>query len=187
MRRLMQASGAEVIHLGHNRSVGEIVHCAIQEDVQGIAITSYQGGHVEYFKYMIDLLRKADARIEVFGGGGGTILASEIEELHAYGVARIYSPDDGRAMGLQGMINDLMSRCDFEKRGADFEPLLARISQREPATIAALITIAENFPEAGDRLRAALAALPPGERRTPVLGITGTGGAGKSSLVDELV
>ena len=187
MRRLMQASGAEVVHLGHNRSVAEIVNCAIQEDVQGIAITSYQGGHVEYFKYMIDLLRAAGARIEVFGGGGGTILASEMAELHAYGVARIYSPDDGRAMGLQGMINDLLERCDFQKRGPDFAPLLARITERQPATIAALITIAENFPEAGDQLRAALAALPAPARRTPVLGITGTGGAGKSSLVDELV
>src|SRR6187402_2132505 len=103
MRRIMQSAGAEVIHLGHNRSVAEIVNCAIQEDVQGIAITSYQGGHVEYFKYMIDLLRRANANIKVFGGGGGTILPSEIQELHDYGVARIYSPDDGRAMGLQGM------------------------------------------------------------------------------------
>ncbi|WP_394841764.1 methylmalonyl-CoA mutase family protein [Pendulispora brunnea] len=187
MRRLMQASGAEVIHLGHNRSVAEIVHTAIQEDVQGIAITSYQGGHVEYFKYMIDLLRQAGAKIEVFGGGGGTILPTEIEELHAYGVSRIYSPDDGRAMGLQGMINDLLQRCDFAKRSPEFEPLLARLQQREPATIAALITIAENFPEAGDRLRAALATVPKPDKKIPVLGITGTGGAGKSSLVDELV
>ena len=101
MRRIMQASGAEVIHLGHNRSVAEIVNCAIQEDVQGIAITSYQGGHVEYFKYMIDLLRERGAQIKVFGGGGGTILPDEIAELQAYGVARIYSPDDGRTMGLQ--------------------------------------------------------------------------------------
>ncbi len=188
MRRLMQSSGAEVIHLGHNRSVGEIVRCAIQEDVQGIAITSYQGGHVEYFKYMIDLLREANARVEVFGGGGGTILPAEIEELHAYGVARIYSPDDGRAMGLQGMISDLLARCDFEKRTADFGPLLAKLPERDPATIAGLITIAENFPEAGDRLRAELAALPAPEKgRPPVLGITGTGGSGKSSVVDELV
>ena len=187
MRRLMQSSGAEVIHLGHNRSVSEIVNCAIQEDVQGIAITSYQGGHVEYFKYMIDLLRKAGARTEVFGGGGGTILPSEIEELHAYGVARIYSPDDGRSMGLVGMISDLMKRCDFEKRAPEIDQHLARLAQREPATIASLITIAENFPEAGDRLRKALAALPPPARKVPVLGITGTGGAGKSSLVDELV
>ncbi len=186
MRRIMQSSGAEVIHLGHNRSVSEIVHCAIQEDVQGIAITSYQGGHVEYFKYMIDLLREAGANIKVFGGGGGTILPSEIAELHAYGVTRIYSPDDGRAMGLQGMINDLLEACDFEKRSPEFAPLLSRIAKREPATIGALITIAENFPEAGDGLRAALASLP-SSRRVPVLGITGTGGAGKSSLVDELV
>ena len=151
MRRLMQASGAEVIHLGHNRSVAEIVNCAIQEDAQGIAITSYQGGHVEYFKYMIDLLRKAGASIKVFGGGGGTILPSEIEELHKYGVTRLYSPDDGRALGLQGMINDLLRHCDFEKQPLSspdgFEPLLARLPSRDPRAIAALITIAENSPE----------------------------------------
>jgi isobutyryl-CoA mutase len=187
MRRLLQASGAEVIHLGHNRSVGEIVRCAIQEDAQGIAITSYQGGHVEYFKYMIDLLREAGARVEVFGGGGGTILPAEIEELQAYGVARIYSPDDGRAMGLQGMIDDLLARCDFEKRCPDFSPLLAKLPERDPATIAGLITIAENFPDADDRLRGALPAPPAGGHRPPVLGITGTGGSGKSSIVDELV
>jgi methylmalonyl-CoA mutase len=187
MRRIMQASGAEVIHLGHNRSVAEIVHCAIQEDVQGIAITSYQGGHVEYFKYMIDLLREAGANIKVFGGGGGTILPSEIEELQAYGVSRIYSPDDGRAMGLQGMISDLLAQCDFEKRGADFAPLLPSLAKRDSSTIAALITIAENFPHAGDGLREALTTLTRGARRVPVLGVTGTGGAGKSSLVDELV
>jgi isobutyryl-CoA mutase len=187
MRRLMQASGAEVIHLGHNRSVAEIVNCAIQEDVQGVAITSYQGGHVEYFKYMIDLIREAGARVQVFGGGGGTILPAEIEELHAYGVSRLYSPDDGRAMGLVGMINDLLTRCDFEKRGPEFEPFLARLGARDHAAVAALITIAENFPDAGDRLRAALKARPAPARRPPVLGITGTGGAGKSSLVDELV
>src|SRR6202020_76847 len=116
MRRIIQSTGSEVIHLGHNRSVDEVVTAAIQEDVQGIAITSYQGGHVEYFKYMIDLLREARANIKVFGGGGGTILPSEIEELQAYGVTRIYSPDDGRAMGLQGMIDDVIRACDFEKR-----------------------------------------------------------------------
>ena len=186
MRRIMQASGAEVIHLGHNRSVAEIVRCAIQEDVQGIAITSYQGGHVEYFKYMIDLLREAGASIKVFGGGGGTILPSEIAELHAYGVTRIYSPDDGRAMGLQGMINDLLAACDFEKHSPAFEPFLADLGSRSPATIGALITIAENFPQAGDALRTALAKLPKGPR-VPVIGITGTGGSGKSSLIDELV
>ena len=114
MRRIMQASGAEVIHLGHNRSVHEIVNTAIQEDVQGIAITSYQGGHNEFFKYMHDLLRERGAgHIKIFGGGGGTILPSEIEELHRYGISRIYSPDDGRHMGLQGMLNDLLQQCDF--------------------------------------------------------------------------
>ncbi len=187
MRRIMQASGAEVIHLGHNRSVAEIVRCAIAEDVQGIAITSYQGGHVEYFKYMIDLLREAKAEIKVFGGGGGTILPSEIADLHAYGVTRIYSPDDGRAMGLQGMIDDLVRSCDFEKRGATYAPLVSRLPERGAATIASLVTIAENFPDAGDGLRAALRPLVETATRVPVLGITGTGGAGKSSLVDELV
>lgn len=114
MRRIMQSSGAEVIHLGHNRSVQEIVDCAIQEDVQGIAITSYQGGHVEYFKYMYDLLKEKNAgHIKIFGGGGGTILPTEIAELHAYGISRLYSPDDGRTLGLQGMINDLLQQCDF--------------------------------------------------------------------------
>ena len=112
MRRIMQSSGAEIIHLGHNRSAQEIVNCAIQEDVQGIAITSYQGGHIEFFKYMYDLLKERGAgHIQLFGGGGGTILPEEIAELQAYGIARIYSPDDGRAMGLQGMINDLLMKC----------------------------------------------------------------------------
>jgi methylmalonyl-CoA mutase len=180
MRRLMQSSGAEVIHLGHNRSVSEI-------DVQGIAITSYQGGHVEFFKYMIDLLRQRGADIKVFGGGGGTILPSEIQELQAYGVARLYSPDDGRAMGLQGMIDDVIRQCDFERRPPDFAAALARLPARDPGAIAALITIAENFPDAGDELRAALTSLTAAAARVPVLGITGTGGAGKSSLVDELV
>jgi methylmalonyl-CoA mutase len=186
MRRIMQSSGAEVIHLGHNRSVSEIVRCAVQEDVQGIAITSYQGGHVEYFKYMVDLLRDAGANINVFGGGGGTILPAEIVELEAYGVTRLYSPDDGRAMGLQGMINDLLEKCDFEKRGPDFAQLLPKLRQRDASTVAALITIAENFPDAGDALRRALAEHNHG-KSVPVLGITGTGGSGKSSLVDELV
>jgi methylmalonyl-CoA mutase len=114
MRRIMQSSGAEVIHLGHNRSAQEVVTCAIQEDAQAIAVTSYQGGHVEYFKYMYDLLRQAGCgHIRIFGGGGGTILPSEIEELHQYGITRIYSPDDGRSMGLQGMINDLLEKADF--------------------------------------------------------------------------
>jgi len=180
MRRIMQAAGAEVIHLGHNRSVAEIVNCAIQEDVQGIAITSYQGGHVEYFKYMIDLLRERDAQIKVFGGGGGTILPHEIAELHAYGVSRIYSPDDGRAMGLQGMIDDLLRQCDFEKR-APAAPI-SEIGKRAPAQIGGLITVAENDP--ANDLHAQLDSL---VTKVPVLGVTGTGGAGKSSLVDELV
>ncbi len=185
----MQASGAEVIHLGHNRSVAEIVRCAVQEDVQGIAITSYQGGHVEYFKYMIDLIREQKANIKVFGGGGGTILPSEIEELHAYGVTRIYSPDDGRSLGLQGMIDDLIRHCDFEKRGPEWKALLPNLAKRDAGTIGALITIAENFPAAGDGLREALAPLAAAgtANHGPILGITGTGGAGKSSLVDELV
>ncbi|MFY1829981.1 cobalamin-dependent protein, partial [Myxococcus fulvus] len=187
MRRLMQSSGAEIIHLGHNRSVAEIVDCAIQEDAQGIAITSYQGGHVEFFKYMIDLLKQRGANIKVFGGGGGTILPTEIEELHAYGVTRIYSPDDGRAMGLQGMIDHLIQECDFEKRPADFAPTAAAMPVREPMKIASLITIAENFASVGDQLRDAMTKLSSKQPRVPVLGITGTGGAGKSSLVDELV
>ncbi len=187
MRRIMQSSGAEVIHLGHNRSVAEIVRCAIQEDVQGIAITSYQGGHVEFFKYMIDLLRAAKADIKVFGGGGGTILPSEIEELHRYGVTRLYSPDDGRAMGLQGMINDVLRQCDFEKRTPEYVGALPKLRERKPDVLASLITIAENFPEAGDGLRKAIAEVATASAKVPVLGITGTGGAGKSSLVDELV
>jgi methylmalonyl-CoA mutase len=188
MRRIMQAAGAEVIHLGHNRSVAEIVNCAIQEDVQGIAITSYQGGHVEFFKYMLDLLRERNAQINVFGGGGGTILPSEIEELHAYGVTRIYSPDDGRAMGLQGMINDLLKRCDFAKPAPSIAKVIPTLPARAPSTIGGLITAAENDPVAGDELRAALAPLfDKATTKVPVLGVTGTGGAGKSSLVDELV
>src|ERR1041385_8682536 len=114
MRRIIQSSGAEVIHLGHDRSVQEVVSCAIQEDAQAIAMTSYQGGHMEYFKYMYDLLKEQGCgNIKIFGGGGGTILPEEIKELQDYGIARIYHPDDGRAMGLQGMINDMLSKCDF--------------------------------------------------------------------------
>ena len=115
MRRILQASGAEVIHLGHNRSVDDVVSAALQEDVQGIAISSYQGGHLEYFKYMLDLLRqRGGAHIQVFGGGGGVIVAAEIRQLQDDGVARIYSPEDGQRMGLQGMINDMLARCDFD-------------------------------------------------------------------------
>ncbi len=186
MRRIIQASGAEVIHLGHNRSVKEIVDCAIQEDAQAIAVTSYQGGHVEYFKYMYDLLKNAGANIKIFGGGGGTILPAEIEELHAYGITRIYSPDDGRSLGLQGMIDDLLKRSDFETvTAAAMEANLERLPSGDPQALGRLITIAENFPEQAEDLQARLSS--GSDAKVPVLGITGTGGAGKSSLVDELV
>lgn len=190
MRRILQSTGAEVIHLGHNRSVAEIVNCAIQEDAQAIAITSYQGGHVEFFKYMYDLLREKGApHIKLFGGGGGTILPSEIEELQAYGINRIYSPDDGRSMGLQGMINDLLENCDFAT-GTSLNGELQHISAKDPLAIARLISTAENNPELFTTVRNSIRAMHVNNTKTkvvPVLGITGTGGAGKSSLVDELV
>src|SRR3954470_15604857 len=179
MRRILQASGAEVIHLGHNRSVDEIVTAALQEDVQGIAISSYQGGHLEFFKYMIDLLRsRGGAHIRVFGGGGGVIVPDEIKELHDYGVARIYSPEDGQRMGLQGMINDMLARCDFDL--AQYAPKALKGS--DPRLLAQVITALElGALDAAANRQAA-------EKSTaPVLGVTGTGGAGKSSLTDELV
>src|SRR5688572_22851938 len=186
MRRIIQASGAEVIHLGHNRSVQEIVDCAIQEDAQAIALTSYQGGHVEYLKYMYDLLKeKHSGHIKIFGGGGGVILPTEIEELHGYGITRIYSPDDGRAMGLQGMINDMLEKCDFPT-GKGLNGEVKHLKDQDAKSIARLISAAENFPE---EARAILNEIKEQVKTntTPVLGITGTGGAGKSSLVDELV
>jgi methylmalonyl-CoA mutase len=184
MRRIIQATGCEVIHLGHNRSVQEIVDCAIQEDVQAIAITSYQGGHIEFFKYMYDLLQeKGMGHIRIFGGGGGTILPGEIEELHAYGITRIYSPDDGRAMGLQGMINDLVKKCDFPI-GQDAKS--QDLDSADKVAIARTVSAAENFPEESKTLLQAIRDKAAASK-TPVLGITGTGGAGKSSLVDELV
>ena len=183
MRRIIQSTGCEVIHLGHNRSVQEIVDCAIQEDAQAIAITSYQGGHVEYFKYMYDLLKERGANIKLFGGGGGTILPEEIEELHNHGITRIYSPDDGRAMGLQGMINDLVKQSDFAV-GENLNGQVKKINTKDHAAIARVISAAENYP---DQYKEELAALRKAAVDTPVLGITGTGGAGKSSLVDELV
>ncbi|NML64637.1 methylmalonyl-CoA mutase family protein [Hymenobacter sp. RP-2-7] len=202
MRRIIQSSGAEVIHLGHNRSVQEIVDCAIQEDAQAIAITSYQGGHNEYFKYMHDLLAERGAgHIKLFGGGGGVILPTEIEELMQYGITRIYSPDDGRALGLQGMINDLLEKSDFPT-GEHLNGEAAHIKDKNARDLGRLISAAENFPAEFERVKGQLAAdfqpsnsSPEQETRNqkietppaPILGITGTGGAGKSSLVDELV
>ncbi len=186
MRRIIQATGCEVIHLGHDRSVEEVVNCAIQEDVQAIAMTSYQGGHTEYFKYMYDLLKEKGAgHIKIFGGGGGTILPSEIDELHEYGITRIYHPDDGREMGLQGMINDLVQQCDFPT-GANLNGEVNHLEEKDPYAIGRLISAAENFPEesAPDLKKASTMAE---KVDTPILGITGTGGSGKSSLVDELV
>ncbi|MEQ8534420.1 MAG: cobalamin-dependent protein, partial [Imperialibacter sp.] len=186
MRRIIQATGVEVIHLGHNRSVQEIVDCAIQEDVQSIAITSYQGGHVEFFKYMYDLLREKGAgHIKIFGGGGGTILPTEVEELHAYGINRIYSPDDGRTMGLQGMINDLIAGSDFPI-GDHLNGELGSLKKKDVKSVARLISAAENFPDVAQPLLQKIDA-EAAKSKVPVLGITGTGGAGKSSLVDELV
>src|SRR5581483_2568891 len=174
MRRILQGSGAEVIHLGHNRSVGEIVDAALQEDVQGIAISSYQGGHIEFFKYMVDLLKeRGGAHIRVFGGGGGVIVPAEIRELQDYGVARIYSPEDGQRMGLQGMINDMLARCDFDP--AQHAP--KALEAGNPRSLAQVITAIEQGVFKGELET----------REAPVLGVTGTGGAGKSSLTDELV
>ena len=184
MRRIIQASGAEVIHLGHNRSAEEVVDCAIQEDAQAIAMTSYQGGHMEYFKYQYDLLQKKGfGHIKLFGGGGGVILPQEIEELHKYGIARIYSPDDGRAMGLQGMINDLLQRCDFAT--IEKAPDASSLRADQPGALARAITAAEMG--LWDEKALAAFTAKAGASHCPVLGITGTGGAGKSSLVDELL
>ncbi|MDX6188408.1 methylmalonyl-CoA mutase family protein [Flavobacterium sp. Fl-318] len=186
MRRIIQSTGVEVIHLGHDRSVEEVVNTAIQEDANAIAMTSYQGGHNEYFKYMYDLLHEKGAgHIKIFGGGGGVILPSEISELHEYGITRIYAPDDGRSLGLQGMINDLVQQADFPI-GDKLNGEIDHIESKNPTAIARLISAAENFPEIAkpvfDQIHENNA-----DSKIPVLGITGTGGAGKSSLVDELV
>jgi isobutyryl-CoA mutase len=183
-RRIAQATGAEVVHLGHNRSVREIVDAAIQEDAQGIAVTSYQGGHNEFFRYMHDMLRERGAgHVRIFGGGGGVILPEEIAALQAYGIARVYSPDDGRALGLQGMIDDMLGRCDFATVRAD--EALPAFTADDHRALAKAITLVENHPdkhrETVQKRLAAAAYVP------PVLGITGTGGAGKSSLIDELL
>ncbi|MDQ3072883.1 MAG: methylmalonyl-CoA mutase family protein [Bacteroidota bacterium] len=187
MRRIIQATGCEVIHLGHNRSVQEIVKCAIEEDVQGIAITSYQGGHVEYFKYMYDLLQEHSAgHIKLFGGGGGVILPKEIEELQNHGITRIYSPDDGRHLGLQGMINDLVEQCDYSTVESAGDVDWAKIKQKDHKEIARAISYAENHRDEEETFRKKLDEIGI-DKSIPIVGITGTGGAGKSSLVDELV
>jgi isobutyryl-CoA mutase len=186
MRRIIQSTGCEVIHLGHDRSVQEVVDAAIQEDAQAIAMTSYQGGHMEYFKFMKDLLdQRGASHIKIFGGGGGVILPAEIAELERYGIARIYSPDDGRSMGLQGMINDVVQKSDYAV-GASLNGAVEGVLKRDFISIAHTISAAENYPDQSakklDDIRTRAK-----QSKTPVLGITGTGGAGKSSLVDELV
>ena len=186
MRRIIQSTGCEVIHLGHDRSVEEVVDCAIQEDAQAIAMTSYQGGHNEYFKYMYDLLgEKGASHIKIFGGGGGTILPEEIKDLHEYGITKIYHPDDGRELGLQGMINDLVEKCDFPS-GRILNSEIPKISKEDHLDIGQIISSAENFgAENRDKLENISKTVQ--KLDIPILGITGTGGAGKSSLVDELV
>lgn len=189
MRRILQANGGEVIHLAHNRSVQDVVEAAVQEDVDAIAISSYQGGHIEYFKYLIDKLRELGAgHIKVFGGGGGVIIPEEIKQLHDYGVTRIYSPADGQTYGLQGMIGDLLQRCEEDNRPSE-KPELAKLSEGNRVHLAQLITGLENNAYSSDELNqlAELAATAIVEKPTPVLGITGTGGAGKSSSTDEII
>ncbi|MFL0581046.1 fused isobutyryl-CoA mutase/GTPase IcmF [Solibacillus silvestris] len=186
MRRILQSSGAEVIHLGHNRSVEEVVNAAIQEDAQGVALSSYQGGHIEYFKYMYDLLREKGApHIKIYGGGGGVILPREIKELHDYGIAGIFSPEDGRQLGLQGMINKKLEGADFSTLKGNYKELLEKLSTDTPEILANLITAAEVGGDAEIEEMLQLARTK--SLNTPVIGITGTGGAGKSSLTDELI
>ncbi|HZG72913.1 MAG TPA: cobalamin-dependent protein, partial [Chondromyces sp.] len=192
MRRILQASGAEVIHLGHNRSVEEIVNAAIQEDVQGIAISSYQGGHVEFFKYTYDLLKERGcSHIRIYGGGGGVIIPRELKELHDYGIARIFSPEDGRRLGLQGMINQMLEECDYPTAKAPSTEDLSRLKEGHIPTVAKLISLAEYQvgaeKEAAATAEAVFADLQSMVNDSPVIGITGTGGAGKSSLTDELI
>jgi methylmalonyl-CoA mutase len=196
MRRILQSKGAEIIHLGHNRSVADIVECAIEEDAQGIAITSYQGGHVEFFKYMKDLLdQNGCGHIKIFGGGGGTILPEEIRELHLYGITRIYSPDDGRHMGLEGMIEDVIKQCDFSLNGnGEYKRPMTLGEVKDVRKVARLITNAENGIEATssepvtpNKKTTQNAKSQTLNQKIPVLGITGTGGAGKSSVTDEIV
>ena len=187
MRRILQSTGCEVIHLGHDRSVEEIVNCAIQEDANAIAITSYQGGHVEYFKYMFDLLKKFNSsHIKIFGGGGGTILPEEIEDLHSYGIERLYHPDDGRRMGLQGMINDLVMKSDFAIAKDKYIPNIDSIVSQNKKAIARSISLFENSYQEFQQLASQIKKT--AETSTSfILGVTGTGGAGKSSFVDEVI
>ena len=189
MRRILMAQGAEVIHLGHNRSVDEIVTAALQEDAQGIALSSYQGGHVEYFKYMIDLLReRGGAHIKVFGGGGGVIVPAEITDLHNYGVSRIFSPEDGQRMGLVGMIQTMIKACDVDlslQAPTSIDALTQGDIVARQRPLAQLITALEN-----DKVSATLKSAlhqAANQNKVPALGITGTGGAGKSSLTDEII
>ena len=190
MRRILQATGVEVIHLGHNRSVDEIVNAALQEDAQGIAVSSYQGGHVEFFKYMIDLLKQRGGEtIQIFGGGGGVIVPAEMKELHDYGVAHLYSVQDGQKMGLQGMINDMVMRCDLDlsrRAPQDLKALEVKDGAERLRNLAQIITALENgaWPE---KAKKALHEKAAAVSSAPTLGITGTGGAGKSSLTDELI
>jgi methylmalonyl-CoA mutase len=199
MRRIMQSKGAEIIHLGHNRSVREIVECAIEEDVQGIAVTSYQGGHLEFFKYMKDLLsQNGYGHIKIFGGGGGTILPSEIDELHTYGITRIYSPDDGRKLGLEGMVQDVIDQCNSLASEGEKENAVSESNGhhngrfildewRDIKTVATSITSTENGEELKSLKIAGNSTKNNAKDIAPVLGITGTGGSGKSSLTDEIV
>jgi len=190
MRRILQDTGVEVIHLGHNRSVQDIVDAAIEEDVQGVAVSSYQGGHLEFFRYLLDLLKERGApHIKIFGGGGGVIVPEEIEELESYGITKIYSPEDGTKMGLQGMINNMIQSMDFSTVKDDrfsFDGL----SPDNKRMVANLITTAEQAKSQEDGHLAALRAEMAqkiGDHQAPVIGITGTGGAGKSSLTDEII
>ncbi|MBC7556291.1 MAG: cobalamin B12-binding domain-containing protein, partial [Chryseobacterium sp.] len=191
MRRVIQGTGCEVIHLGHDKSAEEVVNCAIQEDANAIALTSYQGGHNEYFKYIYDLLREKNApQIKIFGGGGGVILPEEIKDLMDYGIDRIYSPDDGRELGLQGMIDDLVKKSDFPT-GRDIEVAdIDKINFEDSKTIAEVISAVENFSEEKQDLVKEIdkrVSANSHYSEIPIIGITGTGGAGKSSLTDELV